>query len=407
MRNIIIQLILFCCMIPTVLAQNKIKQYEYWLDGNFSGRQVVNVTPTATLELSALPANSIIKQGLHRLNIRFLDTNNKYSAVITQFVEGLTVSPQISSYEYWFDKSYAQKTLVALSPSSVINLQNIDISAVSNGMHSFNIRFLDRASKWSAVETAKLYKSSGNSLSKNSIAGYRYWFDNNFGNNVYKNLSSRPEVLNSVETIDLSSFPKGNNHVLNIQFKDALGLWTAVQSTKIYNSAGGSNALDNAVTAYRYWIDNGFANCINKTVNPAYAFVSVDESIDLSTFKGNNRKFYIQFKDALGLWSSVITDTVSVPLNAGINDLLADADNINVFPNPSKGHITILTDRLLQNTTISIANTLGEIVYSVRHEMLNGANLDLNELPAGVYFLRIVEGDKKSTVATRKIILQN
>jgi hypothetical protein len=406
MKNIIIQLILFCCMIPTVLAQNKIKQYEYWLDGNFSERQVVNVTPTATLELNALPANSIIKSGLHRLNIRFIDTNNKYSAVLTQFVEGLTVSPQIASYEYWFDNSYSGKTVVALTPSSVINLNNINISAIANGMHSFNIRFLDRASKWSAVQTTKLYKSSGNNLSKNSIAGYRYWFDNNVGNSVYKNLSSWPEVLNSLETLDLSTFPKGNNHVLNIQFKDALGLWTAVQSTKIYNSGGGGNALDNAVTAYRYWIDTGFASCVNKTVNPSFAFVSVDESIDLSAFKGNNRKLYIQFKDALGLWSSIVTDTVNVPLNAGLNDVLADADNINVFPNPSKGYLTIATNRLLLDATIYIANTLGEIVYCGRYDMLNGSSLNLSELPSGVYFLRIVESDKKSAVTTRKIILQ-
>jgi len=72
MKNIIIQLILFCCMIPTVLAQNKIKQYEYWLDNDYAGRQIVSITPTASYELTALPANALIKAGLHRLSIVLL-----------------------------------------------------------------------------------------------------------------------------------------------------------------------------------------------------------------------------------------------------------------------------------------------------------------------------------------------
>jgi len=404
MRNIIIQLILFCCMISTMLAQNKIKQYEYWLDGDYAGRQVVAVTPAATFELDSLSVNSIIKPGLHRLNIRFVDTNDRYSAVLTQFVEGFTVKPKITSCEYWFDNAYANKTVVQLTPSSVINLKNIDVSAVSNGMHSFNIRFLDRASKWSAVQSTKLYKSSGNNVLKNSVAGYRYWFDNDFGSNVYKNLSSWPTVLGSTEILDLSTFPKGNNHVLNIQFKDALGLWSAVQSTKLYNSGAG-NALYNAVTAYRYWVDSDFANSVYRTVDPSLAFVSVDESIDLSAFEGDNRKLNLQFKDALGLWSSVVTDTVNVVLNTGLN-ITPVGSEIHVFPNPSKGELTITTNSTLYDATVYVTNTLGKTVFSQRLDLVNVANLDLTSLADGIYFLRVVENGKSNSFTTQKIIMQ-
>ena len=393
-------------MIPTILAQNKIKQYEYWLDGDFTGRQIVAVTPSVNFELDSISVNNIIKPGLHRLNIRFVDTNNKFSAVLTQFIEGFTASPKITSCEYWFDNTYANKTVVSLTPSSAIILQNIDISAVSNGMHSFNIRFLDRAAKWSAVQATKLYKSSGDNVLKNSVTGYRYWFDKNFGSYVYKNLSTWPIVLSSTETLDLSTFPKGNNHVFNIQFKDALGLWSAVQSTNIYN-LGVGNALNNGITAYRYWIDSDFVNCIYKTVNPSLTFVSVDESVDLSTFpNGNNRKLHVQFKDALGMWSSVISDTVNVVVNAGINNAILDADKIQVYPNPSKGELTISTNRTFYDASLFITNTLGKTVFSHRFDALNGAYIDLTSLPDGIYFLRVVENNENIKFTTQKIILQ-
>jgi len=404
MKNIIIQLILFCCMISTVLAQNKIKQYEYWLDNDYAGRQIVSITPTANFELTALPANTLIKAGFHRLNIRFLDTNNKYSAVATQFVEGLTVNPQITAYEYWFDDTYSTKTLVTLTPSSVINLKTVDASAVANGMHSFNIRFQDRSTKWSAVQTTKIHKSSGGTVLVNAILGYRYWFDTDFAGNVYKTLNSPTSVLKSTEMLDLSSFPKGNNHVLNIQFKDALGMWSAVQSTKLYNAGAGS-VLNNVVAAYRYWIDSDFANAVYKTVNPSLAFVSVDESIDLSAFKGNNRMLNVQFKDALGMWSSVTTDTVNVALNAGLEDLRF-TDAIQVYPNPSKGRLTVSTNGVINAANIYITNTLGKTVYSQQYYGFSNCNLDLSNLSPGIYFIRLVDTNNNKAL-TRKIILQN
>ena len=405
MKSIIFQLILFCCMIPNMLAQNKIKQYEYWLDNDYAGRQTVSITPTANLELTVLPANSLIKQGLHRLNVRFQDTNNKYSAVLTQFVEGFTANPQINSCEYWFDDLYTNKTIVPLTSSPAINLNNIDISAIPNGMHTFNIRFFDRAAKWSAVQTAKLYKSGGNAVLVNTVAGYRYWFDSDFGKNVYKSLSSSLPVLSSTETLDLTGFPKGNNHIFNIQFKDALGLWGAVQSTGLCNSGAG-NVLYNAITEYRYWVDNGFTNSMYKTVNPALAFVSLDENIDLSLFKGNNRMLYVQFKDALGMWSSVLKDTVNVVSNVGLNDVESGPD-IYVYPNPSKGKFTISTHNTLNDVSIYILNTLGKAVYLERFGVLEERSLDLTDLPAGVYFMRIIENNNPGSQIIRKIILQH
>ena len=404
MKNIIIQLILFCCIIPTVLAQNKIKQYEYWLDNDYAGRQIVSITPTTNFELTTLPANALIKAGFHRLNIRFLDTNNKYSAVATQFVEGLTVNPQITAYEYWFDDAYSTKTLVTLISSSVINLKTVDASAVANGMHSFNIRFQDRSTKWSAVQTAKIQKSSGGTVLVNAISGYRYWFDTDFAGNVYKTLSSPIGVLKSTETLDLSSFSTGNNHVLNIQFKDALGMWSAVQSTKLYNSGPGS-ILNNAVATYRYWVDSDFANAVYKTVSPSLAFVSVDEGIDLSAFKGDNRMLNVQFKDALGMWSSVTTDTVNVTLNSGL-DRLGYTDAVQVYPNPSKGRLTISTSGIINTVHVYIMNTLGKTVYSQQYENFTDCNLDLSNMPPGVYFIRLVDSNSNKAI-TRKIILQN
>ncbi len=328
MKNIIIQLFLFCCMITNVFAQNKIKQYEYWLDNDFLKKQVVSITPTVNFELTTIPANTLMKPGLHTVNIRFQDTNGKYSSVITQLVEAFTLNPQILSLEYWFDEAYNTKTVIPLTASSVITVNVIDVSTVSNGMHTFNIRFLDRAAKWSAVQTARIYKFKSGSM------------------------------------------------------------------------------LNNTITAYRYWIDNDFANNIYKVINPSLVCVSLNETIDLSSFKGNNRLLNVQIKDALGMWSSVITDTVNVSLNSGLDDKFASGD-FRTYPNPCRGMLTIEVNRTISDASVSITNAIGKVIYQNHFDIVNKKSLNINELQTGIYFLRIVEPNNANKLTVQKVILQN
>ena len=60
---------------------------------------------------------------------------------------------------------------------------------------------------------------------------------------------------------------------------------------------------------------------------------------------------------------------------------------ISVFPNPSTGLFTILSDEAVN---VEIFDLLGQVVWS--GEVQNSASIDLRSVPKGVYFYKAKEG---------------
>ncbi len=313
MKNILLRIVLFCCLPIVVFGQNKIKKYEYWMDNNVVGRQIVNISPTVKLELNASLPNSGLTPGLHTFNIRFCDDSNWCSAVSTGLIEAFTSSPQIVSFEYWFDSSYGAKTTVPLTPSATVMLNAVTLNAsnLSDGMHLLNIRFLDASSKWSSVQSNLIYKSGSNSALLNLVCAYKYWIDDDFSKAITKAITPASANLNFSSGLDLSAFPKGN-HRLNIQFKDTAGFWSLVSSQQIDIRFSNGTSSQNLMSEYRYWFGNNFSGAIEKPVIPQVAYATMNDFIDFSTVISGTKTLHFQFKDTAGLWSSVTTDTIRI-----------------------------------------------------------------------------------------------
>jgi len=81
------------------------------------------------------------------------------------------------------------------------------------------------------------------------------------------------------------------------------------------------------------------------------------------------------------------------------------ANNIvkfSAFPNPvSQGKLTITTFNT-QEKVVSIYNVLGKRVFTQKFSK-NKKQLDVSQINAGIYILKIIEGDK---VATKKVIIK-
>ena len=81
----------------------------------------------------------------------------------------------------------------------------------------------------------------------------------------------------------------------------------------------------------------------------------------------------------------------------GIEDDLFDG-NITAYPNPSSGNFLLeFTMNEISNLDIDVFNNLGQQVYNERLEGFAGQyrnGIDLDNVPAGVYFLRITDGAK-------------
>ncbi|WP_170170196.1 T9SS type A sorting domain-containing protein [Hymenobacter perfusus] len=86
------------------------------------------------------------------------------------------------------------------------------------------------------------------------------------------------------------------------------------------------------------------------------------------------------------------------------------APSFTIFPNPSKGLVTFSVSQLTLNTDykLRLSNIIGREVrmVAVRPEAADGGmNLNLSDLPAGMYFYSLVQNDK--VLSTKRLLLQN
>ena len=87
----------------------------------------------------------------------------------------------------------------------------------------------------------------------------------------------------------------------------------------------------------------------------------------------------------------------------------ASAGVLNLYPNPSRGAVTVtLTEQLTGPAyKLRLRNIIGQEVRTVAlHPQLSrvGVNLDLSDLPAGLYFYSLLVDNK--AVLTKRLTLQ-
>ncbi|WP_167510713.1 T9SS type A sorting domain-containing protein [Chryseobacterium sediminis] len=128
-----------------------------------------------------------------------------------------------------------------------------------------------------------------------------------------------------------------------------------------------------------------------------YNTVTVQKS--LSTYIGQaNVKIRFQYMatDA----DAVSVDDVQVVANGtlGTSDVSkAKADNISVYPNPTKGEINIKTDKKIKN--MSVIDASGKTLSTN-----NSGTTEISSLPKGIYLLKVDFSD--GTSKTEKVIKQ-
>ena len=78
-------------------------------------------------------------------------------------------------------------------------------------------------------------------------------------------------------------------------------------------------------------------------------------------------------------------------------------DRIVIYPNPSNGHITLVTsDPAVKELNVNIWDTRGSNILNRNLKGLNEYSLDLGSVPDGIYFIRVSAGN---WTLTRKIAI--
>lgn len=292
------------------IAQNKIKSYEYWYNGNYAGRQVQAITPAVNVTLNTAINTTGLSEGLHILNLRFKDDSARYSPTLSQFfyrrTPSATSSASINAYQYWFNNDFAESVLQTVTPVAAFTLNGpVNASALPNGLHLLHIRFRDNTNQWSSALSQFFYKPTAiPGGGTNQVTGYQYWFDQSFEGAISEAISPATQVQLSA-AIPVSSLSKGL-HMLNIRFRDTRMQWSGTLSQFVYVVPDGMAGGNNLMKKMQYWYDDKYNQAVTTNL-AAQQVVQVTELLNTNTLSDGLHQIHLRFADTIGQWSSTIS----------------------------------------------------------------------------------------------------
>jgi len=182
--------------------------------------------------------------------------------------------------------------------------------------------------------------------------------------------------------IDLVSIPWGSTYPIPYSAGYLSGLALGATHTGTSTSQGAGDVF--------YW-GNKFTSYDNYSK-------SVDFYNYQTKYFTQNRDFHLVAKPGYTPYTyphplSVITTDINE------NDTKVNID-VNVYPNPTSGQVTVEAQEDIQ--MIEIMNISGQIIRSVPDINTAKTSIDIADQPAGIYFIRVKTGDQ---LTVKKIVL--
>ena len=155
-------------------GEKRITAAEYWIDQNIADRKTVEVSGDCwQLALDA----SVLSEGIHTLNYRFVDNYGLNSPLQAW---AFLVAPirnhgekRIMAAEYWIDQNIADRKIAEISGDTW--QQALNVSDLSEGIHTLNYRFVDNYDDYSPVSQTMFSKVQKKAT---QIMKLRYWWSN-------------------------------------------------------------------------------------------------------------------------------------------------------------------------------------------------------------------------------------
>ena len=96
-------------------------------------------------------------------------------------------------------------------------------------------------------------------------------------------------------------------------------------------------------------------------------------------------------------------------LASGINEL-NNSSNISIFPNPFSYYITLQSDKIFKDATLTVYNSFGQEVKHLKNISGQSFTLQRSDLPSGVYFIRLTQdnlpdGQAGKIISTDKLMI--
>lgn len=124
----------------------------------------------------------------------------------------------------------------------------------------------------------------------------------------------------------------------------------------------------------------------------------------LAYFLKNDCQKAQDFQDSLSMSSKIsYRQSQAIGCFTGITNSNLYPNSFKVFPNPFSTQTTLQTDILLHNATFTVYNCFGQTVREITNISGNTATFFRDNLPSGLYFIRLTQDNKQ--IETKKLII--
>ena len=281
----------------------------------------VDVTPATQITFNIGAPTLGLRPGFHLLNIRWRDSNGRFSTHITRPFIKLPESAEpnrlITELEYWSANDYANAVWVSTPTQNNLEFQTpVSLQNFSDGMHALNIRFRDNGGLWSVPVVQFIYKIPTGKKATREIEALQYWAGSNFASAVTVNLAPNQNLV-LLDSLRLQNLRTGLNP-LNIRFRDNGGLWSTPMVRFIYKIPPDIKANRN-IEAYQFWFGSNHKDAITVNLTNPQNIVLID-SIDLRKKSVGMHLLNIRYKDDGGLWSTPMSQFIyRLPTTYGLD----------------------------------------------------------------------------------------
>ena len=382
----------------------KITALEYWINGNSDARTKRTLTAQNPYNWEELLDYSAIPDGVNTFNARFMDEFGAWTAVQSHFFlkqttdAGAGVVKAITALEYWLDENSSSRTSRNLTPSNPYNWEElVELGAVTDGLHTLNVRFRDEFGKWTAVVSQFFFKNRDQLIpaGENKIVGYRLWYaaEPTFIHDVA--ITSPAVTLDLNDPVPVTYLPKGSWQI-SYQLRDSRGVWSPVITDTIskadnafFSFAADKREIYNGETvkftpAVRHFIDSivwSFGDGMTEVnFEPIHKYDSIGQFDVTATVWHKGSLEGIPFVEMK--YISVLSTGIAEPR----------VYTLRMYPVPAQNELTIESPSA-QMVSVQVVSINGIMLKSVKAASSDKTTLSVSDLSPGTYIV-VVRTDK-------------
>ena len=285
-------------------------EYFFDIDPGFGNANNVGVTAGQDITFTFNRSISSLITGLHRMGVRTLDANGRWSQTTHQLfyfekVQNHTF-PNISQTEFFFDTDpgFGNGYIASLTPGQDIAIPiSKSISNLTPGIHRFFVRSRDANGRWSHTTSQMFYYEKVLNHPLPNIVKAEYFIDTDpgFGNANNVGVTAGQDISFTFNR-SISGLTQGL-HRLFVRTRDANGDWSHTTMQMFYYEPVLSHPLPNIVKAEFFFdTDPGFGNGTNIPVT-AGQDISFTFNGNINSLNTGLHRLFVRTQDINGNWS--------------------------------------------------------------------------------------------------------